>query len=344
MALETAGGSPLSSTRLALAWPGAALVLFVALEAIFTGAPVALGTHSELRASGRRDCSRALAANASRFVILTFHSLGPPFDEGLDLRSSRAKFRELFSPHADDVYMSSPLQLENDPWWRAHFTPYPDSPEWSVPQNKGGHKIGYWKHKALLLHRAMQREPLGTVLMYMDGNVERDAHLSWGAETWRELSNYVLNENGADIWMGMEKNFFVKGFVKTYTLRKICEPQYINAILELPMMLAGRIVMRNTVAMRAMLADEILPLFEDDSLLAPSPDENRHPEFRWHTGDQAIWLPFLYQKRLKGQLPPSWPKFYYAGRGFSHSFEKCSRAAMHNFEKCGLDLVDDTRT
>ena len=326
-----------ASTRLALAGLAAAALCFLYAPEVLLSIRV-VSQSSKLKSNAVRSCAREPAAfNSSRFVILTFHSLGPPFDEGLNLQSSRAKFREMFSPHADDIHMSSPLQLENDPWWRAHFRTYPDTAEYLTPANKGANKIGYWKHKALLLYRATQREPLGTVIMYMDGNLERDPHLSYKTDKWRELSNYVLDQNApADIWMGQDQRYRVKQLVKSYALRRICEPQHLERIQERPMMLAGRTIIRNTIRMQQMLRDEILPLFEDDTLLTPFPEGDRHPDFIFNTGDQGIWFPFLYQKRYKGELPGTWPKFAY-------TFKNAETGAVtgHQFTLSGLELSND---
>ena len=125
----------------------------------------------------------------ARFVIVSFLSMGPPFDEGLNLKEERELLKGIAGPPISDaLYISSPFHLENDPWWRAFFRPYPDTPEWILPTNPGCHKVGYSKYKLLLLYRAMQMEPPGTIIMYMDGNVRKFPVLAAGREQWRELT------------------------------------------------------------------------------------------------------------------------------------------------------------
>ena len=87
--------------------------------------------------------------------------------------------------------------------------------------------------------------------------------------------------------------------------------RYFNA----PLLLCCRIIVRNTPKMREWF-EELLKLFEDDSLLAPHPNDNPHPKFQFHTGDQGVWGTFLYTKKFRGELPEAWPKFWLNRRTF----------------------------
>ena len=82
-------------------------------------------------------------------------------------------------------------------------------------------------------------------------------------------------------------------------------------------MICNRIVVRNTAAVRAML-EELLHYCEDDTLLAPLPNNSAHPDMIWHTADQAVINAYLYNQQYLGFLPEQWPKYgYKTDREFS---------------------------
>lgn len=272
----------------------------------------------------QRHATAVRDAAPPRFVIISFGLMGPPFDDGLNLQAVRARLKALISPHADAVFMYSPSDLKNDSWWAANYHVYPDTIEWIIPSNPGGHKIGYWKHKPLLLYRKMQKEPEGSIIMYMDVNVDRHPNLEIGVEQWRNVSTYVLDENWpADVWLGYEdpKASRVKEFCKGYAVRKISDSRFTDRIFERSLLVANRIVVRNTARVRKMFWDELLPLFTDDSILANYPQNGSHKDFFVHTSDQAIWNTFFFNRQYLGKLPRIWPKFAYIMRARYFTFQ-----------------------
>lgn len=265
----------------------------------------------------------AQAAPAPRFVVVTFGSMGPPYDEGINLQAARSKFMDLVGPHADEVRMFSPSDLRDDPWWAANFHVYPDTVEWVIQHNPGGNRIGYWKHKPLLLLRAMQSEPEGTLIMYMDVNVLKYPDLTAGVAEWRNVSAFVFDEIWpADIWLGYEDAGAsrVKNFCKGYTVHNISAPRFADRIFERSLLVGNRILVRNTAALRRMFEEELLPLFTDDRLLANYPQDGTHAQLFWHTADQAVWNAFLFNRQYLGKLPRVWPKFEYIMRARWFSF------------------------
>ena len=253
------------------------------------------GAHFRRRApsgAAALDASAAAAAppEAPRFVIVTFGSLGPPHDDGINMQAARSKFMDLVGPHADEVRMFAPSDLRDDPWWAANFHVYPDTVEWVIQHNPGGNRIGYWKHKPLLLLRAMQSEPEGAVIMYMDVNVLKYPDLTVGVAEWRNVSAFVFHEIWpADIWLGYEDAGVsrVKNFCKGYTVHNISVPRFADRIFERSLLVGNRILVRNSAALRRMFEDELLPLFTDDRLLANYPQDGTHAQLYWHTADQV---------------------------------------------------------
>lgn len=90
----------------------------------------------------------------------------------------------------------------------------------------------------------------------------------------------------------------------------VSDPQFVDAIFSRSLMICNRIVVRNTATARLAL-EEMLHLCEDDTLLAPYPNEGAHPEMHWHTADQAVVNAYLYNQQYLGNLPKYWPKYGY---------------------------------
>jgi hypothetical protein len=265
-----------------------------------------------------------LYSASTRFVIVTFGSVGPPYDDGLNMQRARAKFESIVGPHADAVRIYAPSDLKSDPWWIDNFHVYPDTVEYVLPKNPGANKVGYWKYKPLLLYRTMESEPDGAIIMYMDVNVVKYPDLTHGVAQWRNVSKHVLAENSpADIWLGYEDPGAgrVKNFCKGYTVRNISDPRFTARIFERSLLLCNRIVVRNTAAARDLMLNEILPLFTNDALLANYPQDGAHEMMYWHTGDQAIWNTFLFNQQYLGRLPRKWPTFAYYKRWRHFTFE-----------------------
>jgi len=266
--------------------------------------------------------SRRSSSPQQRFVIVSFVTLGPPFDNGTNYAASRQYFMDLLAPHADGVFVFSPFHLDNDPWWRANYHWHPNTTEWVLPNNPGAQEIGYWKYKPLILLRMCQMQPPGTVIMYLDCHGLRKYPFSaLGSESWRGLALQMLEENApADIWLAYENagHVLVKQYSKGYTVHNISNPAYEKLIFERSLLLGNRIIVRNTERLRTMLEKELLPLFAMDDLLAPFPQEpGRHPDNKDNTGDQSIWNAFLFNELYSGRLPKYWPKYGTQDRKFT---------------------------
>lgn len=91
-------------------------------------------------------------ASAERFVLVSFHTLGPPHDNGTDLSSAGEAFVASLTPVCDAIYKYDPHILSVDRWWCDHFQSYPEEARYQLlPYNPRAEKIGYWKYKALVL-------------------------------------------------------------------------------------------------------------------------------------------------------------------------------------------------
>lgn len=253
----------------------------------------------------------------ARISLVSFYTEGPSHDHGLSLEASAKKLEEVVAPHVDSLYLHTPRTLTGDPWWDAHFKVY-NEPEMELPRNPCASKCGFFKFKPLCLLRAMEKEPDGTLIMYIDANVNKVTDYLKGIEDIKENAEAVLRRCGADIWISYElpNQFRVKHYCKAFTIHKMVPNEFVNSILNRSMLLCCRILVRNTPEMRNMLQNELLPFFENDELLAPIPKTHNDPALRWHTGDQGVWNAFLFHKVYKGELPRNWP-LVWCGRAFT---------------------------
>ena len=134
----------------------ASLLLFVAAFVLEGSASVGNSSRrfkQPAAVRGELDRSGTSAARASpagagdpspeRFVVVTFGSLGPPHDDGLNMQAARGRFEGLIGPHADALRMSSPGDLMKDPWWLANFHVYPDTPDYVIERNPGGKLVHF---------------------------------------------------------------------------------------------------------------------------------------------------------------------------------------------------------
>jgi hypothetical protein len=247
----------------------------------------------------------------TRVCLVSFHTEGPPHDDALNLTNAANLLHSQAKNHVDTIYSNTPRTLAEDPWWKSSYKSYKDS-RMNLSHNKGAAQCGYFKFKAICLYRAMQKEPDNTILVYLDSNVIKVPYYLDGLDKLRENAEFVLQQCGADIWIGYEtpQKILVKHHCKGYTITKLSHPDHIKDIFERSLLVCCRIIVRNTPAMRKMFEDEFLPLFATDEYLAPLPNNHAHPDFKWDTGDQAIWNAVLFSKTYTGHLPRDWPKVY----------------------------------
>jgi hypothetical protein len=260
----------------------------------------------------------------SRLVLISFYTEGPPVDKGVALTEQKSKFIKRFSPYVDDVKIKSLTDLKDDEWWSKHYKEYTSNDyDTTLCRNEGAEVIGFYKYKALILYRAMQEEPLGTIIFYHDINMSRTTDMGEDAENIRKNANYVLDGCGADIWIGYEGDGIICKYHCKGSAVRALSPKHYEEIFEKRMMIANRIIVRNTPEMRKMFEDEILPAFTHDEYLLPQNDEYSHPEQKWLCCDQSIWNGLLFNKTFIGELPKDWPKYKYTnGRKFSPGFLK----------------------
>ena len=94
-------------------------------------------------------------------------------------------------------------------------------------------------------------------------------------------------------------------------MHNISDPRFADRIFERSLLVGNRVVVRNTAEMRYMFEHELLPLFTNDALLAPTPSDGTHALLYWHTADQSVWNTFLFNRQYLGKLPRTWPKYAY---------------------------------
>jgi hypothetical protein len=233
-------------------------------------------------------------------VLLTFYTP--------DMEDIFQVFKAHTSDQFDEVIGYTLESLDKEEWWRRNYTYHKDA-RMQLPLNPGGAKVGYWKYKSYILLKHMNALPNGSLLVYHDVNVKKYACYMQNIGNLKAMCAHALSLCGADVWMSYENpiHIKVKHHCKAHTVRSICMyPSRLNEYFDHPMLVANRIVVRNTPQMREWMQD-IVDLMSRDEYMAPAPDPFRHPEFKWHTGDQSVWNTFFINKMVSGDLPARWP-------------------------------------
>jgi hypothetical protein len=251
-------------------------------------------------------------------ALVSFYTEGPPIDNGEALGNCKEKIENAAKPYVDycKVYSLQEL-IKEDPWWQTYYRDYSNVDNMNLPTNPGANVIGYFKYKPLIIYRMMQKLPENAIIYYMDGNVNKTPSYIENFDQLRDMCNYVLDKNETDIWIGNDDpEFLLRAFTKSYTIYKMALPWVpLEKYFDAPLLLGCRMVVRNTPKMRQWM-EEILTLMESDDLLAPTPEENRHPKYQFHTGDQGLLGMFFYNKKFQGELPKEWPRFWFQHRRF----------------------------
>lgn len=262
----------------------------------------------------------------NRVVIETFCTQGPPHDNGKNLQSSENKFKDAFINSVDYLNITHLQDLQNDEWWKKHFKEYTADDFEKNGIDVGWmfwKEIGFWKYKALLLYKAMQREPDDTLIIYMDLDVDKYPDYLFDSENIKKTAQYVMENCKEDIWIGtIYPEHKVKTYCKGYTVHML-SPEHSEEIFEKTLLECHKIIIKNTPAMRTFFEKEIIPAFENDKYISIEDDKGEfaHKEYTTFTGDQGVWNTILYDKQLKGEINEKWPMFKYKDNGRKFSID-----------------------
>jgi len=239
--------------------------------------------------------------------LVTFYSQGAPHDGGLPLTQAAQALCDAAAPHVDScrAFSWAEVAAEVGAAWDASH---------AAASNPGYHAVGFGAFKPCILLRALAAAQDGEVVVYRDGNVAKYPQYLEGLHLLRATVAHVFDAlgPGCDVWMPAEDPgaLRVRHHCKAHVLRELAHDK-VAAIGEQPLLNAAVIFVRKTRAAEALLAAWAAAMARPD--LAPNrPDPAPHPEFRWHTHDQAVLNVLLYDWYLGSQ--PAFPAFWYPGR------------------------------
>ena len=182
--------------------------------------------------------------------------------------------------------------------------------------NPNANKIGYFDFKGFLISHVLDKIPEGSILMYHDGNFEKNSQY-WESD-WENilnLSNKLLNDNNSDIFFQFEREgVYVKEHVKTYTIDKIFPDPTENSIVKDCILInAARMIMRNTNFTRNFIS-EYTSLCMNKELVTKTPNPHPHPDFKWSCGDQDVLNCLIYRYILDRKFHPAFPVYSFLYR------------------------------
>jgi hypothetical protein len=187
--------------------------------------------------------------------------------------------------------------------------------------NPGLQKCGMGAWKPYLLLHMLEREDVadGDIIMYKDVNVIKYPNYLLGVDQFKALAEEVLNEVGCDVFMPVENTSYkIPHHCKMQVVRELGVTKYGAPeadICEYPLLIACMLLVRKSESVVKMLKEWLDAVAHHEWLL-PTPNENPHPSFRWHTPEQGVFSVLCAAKVSKGELPKDYPKFLFTDRKF----------------------------
>lgn len=244
--------------------------------------------------------------------LLSFYTEGPEIDGCYDLTNASMQIKERLSNYFDEIFLFNKRDLKNIPGSEAFCNTY----EEELDMNPNANKIGYFDFKGFLIKHVLEKIPEGSILIYHDGNFEKNSQY-WESD-WENilsLSNKLLTDNNSDMFFQFEREgVYVKEYVKTYTIDKIFpDPTENSLVKDCILINAARMIMRNTDFTRNFINDYIGLCMEKD-LLMKTPNTNPHPDLKWSCGDQDVLNCLIYRYILDRKFHPEFPLYSFLYR------------------------------
>lgn len=235
--------------------------------------------------------------------IVTFHTNGAPYDDGINLEDENFKFRNYVSEYFEsyDVYDTKKCSII-DRKFRDKFL-YKDI----LPEGKHiyrqGSKFGYWSWKPFVIYHKLQQLKEGDILLYHDCNISKYPHYKLTDEVYGILENILETNNNDIIMFAQGTNFRIDKYTKqeclNYFLQDIDTTKF---DLGSKMMLRGnRIILRKN-KYTISLMKEWLKLCQTE-LIRPL----RTPSNIEHQHDQSILSCMIYRDIYKGVIDKDYP-------------------------------------
>ena len=248
-----------------------------------------------------------------KIYFITFITEGPPYDGGFNLTKVGEKIKKELDPFFTEIYLYTKRSIKELPGGEEICNEYPEPCE----NNSFHHLIGYCDYKSFLLKYHMDKLPEGSLILYHDGNFEKNPHYfdsDW--ENIYQICTDLLNENNSDVWLQIEREFtWVKEHVKRYTIDHIIENKTEQELaLESRLLNSSKILVRNSELSKNFINDLFILQKNKDLVGKRTPDPNRHPQARYYCSEQDIINALVYKYIFDGKLIPEFPKYTFFDR------------------------------
>lgn len=242
--------------------------------------------------------------------FLSFYTDGS--DGCYDLTTVSKHIESRLAPYFESVSLYNKDKLKSLPGSEDFCNSWPDP----LPMNPNANKIGYFDFKGFLIKKKLEEIPEGSILMYHDGNFEKNAQY-WESD-WPNIENLCQNMLGANkssVFCQFEREgAFVKEYVKSHIIDALIPDKIENEIIKNCYLInAARIILVNNEFSRKFI-DDYIQICLDKTLIGPKPDNDPHPEFKWSCGDQDALNCLIYRYILDRKLEPTFPAFSFLYR------------------------------
>lgn len=227
---------------------------------------------------------------SEKVYLVTFGTLGPPYDNGINLLKELSLLYEKYFWHTKEIFIFTPIDL--DPYYTKKMKCLKTADQ-KVKLHCDGAKHSYWKWKPQVILKALENLKEGEILFYTDSNISKYPHKFKNPEMISEACAKLLDISGTDIsascnFMG-SRNF---NFVKDGDLH--------------PHVFIDRIVVRKS-SWSVEFIKKWSELCDTDLILPP---ENDSSGLIIHLHDQAVFNSLVSQYKRSGMIPVNWPNNY----------------------------------
>lgn len=247
----------------------------------------------------------------AKITIVTFHSEGPPYDEGLSLEPQAAALRHIAEELGVGFEAYTPRRLR-ELGAGAVVRSYPES--FKLEANPGYHKIGFGAWKPFIILYELARLNDGDVVFYMDANIIKYPGLRDKALSVREMVAAAL-EN-CDFFIGREN--VPSAVARACQFSSMAQLSTIGRgtlfAKNFPILLANNIIARKTDSACAIVLDWLALCMVDGLITPPRIPEERTEEYKWFCAEQMVLNYIIARHIEEGELPWYFPNLFY-GRG-----------------------------
>ena len=247
--------------------------------------------------------------------FITFITEGHPYDNGFNLTDVGEKIKSKLTPYFEKVFVFTKRTLKELDGSEDVCNSYPEP----LDNNPNANHVGYFDFKPFLIKDILNKVPQGSLVLYHDGNFQKNPHYfdsDW--ENIEKISETLLLDNQTDVWVQVEREItLVKEHVKRLTLSEVIgNEDEVNLALNSRLLNAARILVRNTPFAQQFIED-YLSLCLNKKLIQKTPDDNRDPYAKNYCGDQDALNALIYKYIFDGKFIPEFPKYSFGDRVIS---------------------------